>query len=56
MHNFKALNVSRRYLSFYWGHAMMQLVALQAGRLRVRFPMVSSDFFIDIILPVALWP
>ena len=29
---------------------------LQAGRLRVRFPMVSLEFFIDIILPVALWP
>jgi hypothetical protein len=26
--------------------------ALQAGRLQVRFPMVS----LDIILPVALWP
>ena len=30
--------------------------ALQAGRSRVRFPMVSLDFFIDIILPVGLWP
>ena len=30
--------------------------ALQAGRSRVRFPMVSLQFFIDIILPVALWP
>jgi hypothetical protein len=29
---------------------------LQTGRSRVRFPMVSLDFFIDIILPVALWP
>jgi hypothetical protein len=26
------------------------------GRSRVRFPMVSLDFFIDIILSVALWP
>ena len=30
--------------------------ALQAGRSRIRFPMVSLDFFIDIILPAALWP
>jgi len=28
---------------------------LQAGRSRVRFPTVSLDFFIDIILPAALW-
>jgi len=28
--------------------------ALQARRLRVRFPMVSLEFFIDIILPAAL--
>ena len=30
--------------------------ALQAGRSRVRFPKVSLEFFIDIILPAALWP
>jgi hypothetical protein len=30
--------------------------ALQTGRSRIRFPMVSLEFFIDIILPVALWP
>jgi len=30
--------------------------ALQPGRSRVRFPMVSLKFFIDIILLAALWP
>ena len=31
-------------------------ITLQTGRLEVRFPMVSLEFFIDIILPAALWP
>jgi hypothetical protein len=30
--------------------------AIHVGRSRVRFPMVSLEFFIDIILPAALWP
>jgi len=30
--------------------------ALQAGRSRVRLPMRSLEFFIDIILPTAPWP
>jgi len=29
---------------------------LQAGRSRVRFPMMPSEFFIDIIVPAALRP
>jgi len=41
------------------GHAVAQLVeALRCkseGR-GLRFPMVSLEFFIDIILPAALWP
>ena len=36
--------------AFGWG------TALQASRLRVRFPMVSLEFFIYIILLAALWP
>ena len=41
------------------GHAVAQLVEalrLQVGRSRVRFPMVSLEFFSDIILLAALWP
>jgi len=40
------------------GHAVAQLVetALQAGRTRIRFPIVSLEFFIDTILPAALLP
>ena len=30
--------------------------ALQVGRSRIRFPMVSMEFFIDIIVLAALWP
>jgi hypothetical protein len=30
--------------------------ALEAGRSRVRFPMVSLEFYIDVTLPAALWP
>jgi hypothetical protein len=33
-----------------WGNV------LQAGRSQVQFPMGSLGFFIDIILPVTLWP
>jgi len=36
----------------FMGHA----VALHAGRSRVRFPMVSMEFFINIKLTSALWP
>ena len=38
------------------GSAVGWDTALKAGRSRVRFPMVSLEFFIDIILPAALWP
>ena len=35
---------------------LVEATALQAGRSRVRFPMVSLEYFIDIILPAAIWP
>ena len=31
-------------------------IELQTGKLRVRFPIVSLEFFTDIILPAARWP
>ena len=43
----------------YSGRAVAQFVkgtALPAGRSRVRFLIVSLEFFIDIILLTALWP
>ena len=43
-------------LTFYTTIAVGWGTVLQAGRSRVRFPMVSLEFFIDIILPTALWP
>ena len=38
------------------GSAVGWGTTLQVGRSRVRFLMVSLEFFIDIILPAALWP
>jgi len=35
------------------GHAVVQLV--EAGRSRVRFPIMSLEFFIDITLSAAQW-
>ena len=49
------------FMRWYWqngarGGAVGWGTALQVGRSRLRFPMVSLEFFIDIILPAALWP
>jgi hypothetical protein len=42
----------------HWAHggAIGGGTALQAGRLRVRFLVVSLEFFIEIILPAAPYP
>jgi hypothetical protein len=40
----------------HWvGYTVAQLFEAQTGRSWVRFPMVSLEFFIYIILPAALW-
>jgi hypothetical protein len=47
------------FCKFIWwlggGHAVGWGTALQAERSRVSFPKLSLEFFIDIILPAALW-
>ena len=48
------------YIYIYiWGHAVVQLVEALRYKSEGRgfdFPMVSLEFFINIILPAALWP
>ena len=41
--------------SYSRGTAVAQGCVLQIGRLLVRFQVVPLEFFIDIILPIALW-
>ena len=43
------------FMSGLPGGAVGRGTALQTGRQRVQFPVVSLEFFIDIILPAALW-
>jgi len=45
--------------AYHWRHAVAQLVEAlryKSGGSRVRFPIMSLEFFIDVILPAALWP
>ena len=38
------------------GSTVVKVLRYKIGRSLVRFQMVSLEFFIDIILPIALWP
>ena len=46
---------SSKKMKTYEDVRMVTVVALQAGKSRVRLPMLSLEFFIDAILPTALW-
>jgi hypothetical protein len=46
----------RRKLYDVYVRAVGWGIVLQTGRSWVRFPMVSLEFFINLILPVVLWP
>ena len=51
---FDATNITSYII---WGYAVLQLdeaLRCEAGKSRVRFPIVSLEFFVDIFLPVAL--
>ena len=50
------LNCVRFSIYLIAGGAVGWGTGLQAGRSRVRFLMLPLEFFIDIILPAALWP
>ena len=50
------LNLKKKMVRKFAGGAVGWGTALPAGKSRVRFPMVSLEFFIDIILPAAPWP
>jgi len=54
---FQANNNNNKYLCVGTGGGIVgRGTAQQSGRSRVRFPMLSLELFIDIILPAALWP
>ena len=48
--------ILNRFISIFPSGLFSSSTALQAGRSRVRFPMVSWEFFIYTVLPAALWP
>ena len=57
-HSKNKFNKLMHLVDFIWvrGSAVGWGTALQAGRSRVQFPMLSLEFFIDMIFSAALWP
>ena len=55
-HNIASKSLGRMCDSAFFRLVPIQGAVLQIGRSLVRFQMVSLEFFIDIILPIALWP
>jgi len=57
-HGVKPIHIA--FVLTHWkgvrGGAVDWGTALQVGRSRVWFVMVSLEFFIDVILPATLWP
>jgi hypothetical protein len=52
-------SLHQRYICYLCKNVYIVLgggAVLQTGKSRDRFPMVSSEFFINIFLPAALWP
>jgi len=55
-HSNRSINMDSTGRKETRGGAFSRGTALQAGRTRVRFPMVPTEFSIDIILLAVLWP
>jgi hypothetical protein len=55
LHQHKSSNMTMSFIYGVRGNAGDSRSVLKTGRSRVRFPMGSLAFFIDIILPAALW-
>jgi hypothetical protein len=59
IHSWKSKRANKFHINL---HESLQVTTdhlftvLQAGRSRVRFPIMSLEFFIDIILLPAVWP
>ena len=56
VYQIKTFRITIIYQSLMNIYIYIYITTLQTGRSRVQFPMMSMEFFSDVILPVALWP